>query len=295
MLVNTNDRVVIVAPASQLRSADSELLQEGVSLLESWGLVVDTLMPSQPHFYLAGKDEVRAGHLIDALCDVRYKVVFCLRGGYGSLRLARELEGLEGVTSKALVGFSDITTLHLIGRRYWPNVTLIHGPNIATKQLLGKEEHCDVTRKSLHNLLFSSEYQVREHVEFLKEGEGSGPLVGGCLTMVASSLGTDHALETADAILFLEDVGEAPFKIDRMLTQLKLAGLFNDVKGVVFGEMKNCADPYNDLRDVISDTLGMFNFPIAYGLRSGHGSVNLSLPLGAAVKLSSETQRLDTC
>lgn len=164
-------------------------------------------------------------------------------------------------------------------------MSLVHGPNLATREILGTGRACERNRLSLHRALFDPAQVVDETVEFLVPGSAEGRLVGGCLSLVASMLGTRFALSTEDAILFLEDVGEAPYRIDRMLTQLRIADVFAGVQGVVFGTMRNCKDAYNDVRDVIRDVLGGYKFPIAFGLESGHSETNLSLRLGALAQL----------
>jgi muramoyltetrapeptide carboxypeptidase len=106
--------------------------------------------------------------------------------------------------------------------------------------------------------------------------------------MVASAVGTDFAPRSSGTILFLEDTGEPPYRIDRMLTQLMHAGVFDQIHGVIFGEMRKCTDPYNDLKSVLLDLFDHFSFPVAFGLKSGHGDVNLSIRLGAVIEMDSD-------
>lgn len=289
MQLNRGDKVDIIAPASQLRGPDRDLLPGAVSLLESWGLRVRARVGEGHHFYLAGPDAVRAAHLNAALSDPDTRAVFCLRGGYGSPRLLPYLDTEMRPPRKLLVGYSDVTALHAAIGRIWPQIELIHGPNVATRQLLGEGPRCEMTRRSLFDALFSADRDVVARVEFLRPGRTRGLLVGGCLSMLVSVLGTRYALNTRGRILFLEDTGEAPYRIDRMVTQLRNAGKFKGVRGLVFGEMHNCKDPYNDLRTVICDLFQDAPFPVAFGLRSGHGEVSLSLRLGAATELNDET------
>ncbi|HRC60704.1 MAG TPA: LD-carboxypeptidase [Candidatus Propionivibrio aalborgensis] len=287
MVLKPGDGASIIAPASQLRGGEQGLLGAAVNLLESWGLRVFVRVDNTHHFYLAGPDAVRAEHLNTSLADTDTKVIFCLRGGYGCLRLLPYLNGDMSPPDKILVGYSDFTGLHLAARKLWPQVELIHGPNVATRQLIGDEIDCALTRQSLHNALFAPE-TVEEQVEFLRPGSAEGRLEGGCLSLVVATLGTKYALNTVDAILFLEDTGEAPYRIDRMLTHLRNAGKFEAVRGIVFGKMRNCTDPYNDLRDVLRDFFQDAPFPVAFGLNSGHGPSNLSLRLGTTAELISE-------
>jgi muramoyltetrapeptide carboxypeptidase len=288
MILKPGDGCSIVAPASQLRGGDQGLLPAAVVLLESWGLRVRVRTDKAHHFYLAGTDPARADQLNAALADPDTKVIFCTRGGYGSPRLLPYLKRETLPPPKILVGYSDITALHLAVRRLWPQIDVIHGPNVATHQLLGPEAECDLTRQSLHEALFSANRVLVEQLEFLRPGSAQGRLEGGCLSLVVSTLGTAYASRTRGAIVFLEDTGEAPYRIDRMLTQLGNAGKLDEVRGVVFGVMRNCKDPNNDLREVLKDFFRESAFPVAFGLRSGHGEVNLSLRLGARAELDSE-------
>src|SRR5436853_6221449 len=152
------DDVCIIAPASQFRGKDRGLLAEAVSLLESWRLHVDVRIDERHHFYLAGPDVVRASHLNLALADPDTKAIFCTRGGYGSYRLLRYLNFGMMPLPKFLVGHRDITTLHLGIGKLWPQVVSVHGPNIATRQLLGSEAACERNRQALHDALFAAKH-----------------------------------------------------------------------------------------------------------------------------------------
>jgi muramoyltetrapeptide carboxypeptidase len=288
MILKPNDKVAIVAPASQLRHNDQPMLAEAMEILEAWGLAVDLKIETDHQFYLAGSDQARASHLIGALEDEETRAIFCTRGGYGSPRLLRHLNGSVNPTSKFLIGYSDISALHLgIGNR-WPGVVRIHGPNVATKQFTGKDAISELNRKTLYDVLFDSEAKLEEKVEFLCPGVARGPLEGGCLSLISAVVGTKYMPNVKGSILFIEDVGEPPYKIDRMLTQLKNADLFNEVKGVVFGAMHNCSDPYNDLKAVLYDLFCEMQIPVAFGLPSGHGERNMALRLGALAELDNK-------
>ncbi len=292
MLLKPDDDVAIVGPASHLRGADHALLQEAITLLETWGLHVHPHLSGERHFYLAGTDSVRAEHLRSAMTDPQIRAIFCLRGGYGTTRLLPYLDRTMRLPQdKVIVGYSDVTALHAAVGRLWPHINLIHGPNVATRQLLGTAPGCELTRQSLHDALFAVDRSLAETVEFLRPGKASGRLLGGCLSILVSTLGTPYEPRTQGAILFLEDAGEAPYRIDRMVTHLRNARKFESVAGVVFGEMRNCKDPYNDLREVLNDLFKNSSFPVAFGLRSGHGDVNLSLRLGATAELDDENSR----
>jgi len=294
MKLCATDRVAVISPASQQRGKDRELLAEGISVLAGWGLAVINLSNEDPHLYLAATDGVRASSLIDALLDPSIKAIFCTRGGYGSQRLIPYVRELTEVPEKFLVGYSDITTLHSVAAVLWPNVVRVHGPNIATAQFLGSGDEGMQNRESLRSLLFASAGKRTETVEFLQGGHAIGPIEGGCLSLLASSVGTGFLLSMRGAIAFIEDTGEPPYRIDRMLTQLKNAGIFRDARGIVFGEMHRCADPYNNIKDVLRDVFQDFRGPIAFGLRSGHGPNNISLRLGQQVCLDSSSRSIAT-
>jgi muramoyltetrapeptide carboxypeptidase len=229
------DEVAIIAPASQLRSADKELLPAAVSLLESWGLRGQLHLEYGNYFYLAGPDSARVAHLHAALTDARVRASFCLRGGYGCPRLFPILNPDINPGQKLMIGYSDMTALHGAVARLWPQIEIVYGPNVATRQFLGQTMANEATRKSLHDLLFVPERPLIEKVEFLHPGIARGNLIGGCLSMFVTLVGTKYDPDTRGAILFLEDV----------------------------------------------------HVPIGFGLRSGHGEVNLSLRLGAPAEIDS--------
>lgn len=278
------DAVAIVAPASQVRSADTELSAAAAEVLGSWGLEVRWAVEDGHHFYLAGTDTDRARHLTEALVDPEIRAIFCARGGYGSARLLRHLDPDLRPAGKLLVGFSDVTALHAYFAEYYPDVSLLHGPNVATRQLLAETPDGAANRSALRAALFE-DYQVARQVEFLHGGSAEGELFGGCLSILVSLIGTPYLPKLSGKLLFLEDVGEQPYRVDRMLTQLRDSGTLNGVTGVVFSRMHECADPYNDIRDVIADVLAGTGVPVAFGLDSGHGPVHLPLPLGAPAVL----------
>jgi muramoyltetrapeptide carboxypeptidase len=291
LTLKPGDCATIIAPASPLRADDQGLLADAVTLLETWGLRVKLRVEEQAHFYLAGTDERRAAHLNAALADPETKAIFCACGGYGTPRLLPLMTASPEGRSKMLVGFSDITALHLGLAQLAPQLRLIHGPNIATRQILGTSESCRRNQEALQAALFDPAFALDEPVEMLVPGSAAGPLTGGCLSLVASLAGTDFAARCDGAILFLEDVGEAPYRVDRMLIQLRNAGAFRRLRGLVFGRMTNCTDAHNDLKDVLRDIFQGVPFPVALDLDCGHGAVNLPLVIGAVAEIDGAAGR----
>ena len=287
------DRVAVVAPAAQIPRTERELVGRGITLLESWGLRVDLRIEQGNRFYLAGDDSVRAAHLNAVLADDGIVAIFCMRGGYGSARILRLLDPTISSAPKFIVGYSDITTLHLGLPRMWPQIVPVHGPNLATPQLLGDGESSEANRRALHAALFSETWRFTSSAPFLRTGRARGPLIGGCLSLVVGTLGTPFAPRTEGRVLFLEDSGEAPYRIDRMLTHLRNAGVLESVAGIAFGSLRGCVDPYNNVNDVIRDLFSDLNIPVVVGLPCGHGETNLALRFGANVEMNSDTETGD--
>ena len=191
---------------------------------------------------------------------------------------------------KILVGYSDITTL-LCCMADSANFVTFHGPMVAKDFALTDGVDLDSWQKALGG---AEEWGIGEGsgAKPLSPGHAEGILYGGCLSMLAASLGTPHEIRTAGTILFVEDVATKPYQIDRMLMQLKLAGKLNDVRGIVFGEMLDCRqspDQEYTLEEVVLRVVGDLGVPVAFGLRSGHVSrANITLPIGVKARLTVE-------
>ncbi len=285
------DLVQIVAPASNLKA---DYLTRGVAELTALGFRVKydpTILEKDR--YTAGTDERRRRELMDAFTDPAVKAVWAARGGYGVMRLLGQLdENVLRAHPKIFIGYSDLTALHLYLYQRFDWVTF-HGP-LAAKDLAGGERHYD--KITLLNALTKAEPMgeiVTAGTEVLHRGATvSGRLLGGCLSLLTAMMGTPDELDTSDAILFLEDTGTRPYQLDRMLQQLKLAGKFDSVRAIVFGEMSNCVQHVEQgytLQEVLRDLTAELRIPVLFGLRSGHSELgNLTLPLGVQATLDSE-------
>ena len=291
--LRAGDAVAIVAPASNLKA---DYLARGVAELERLGFraryepgILDKAR------YTAGDDRRRAAELTRAFADPEIKAVWAARGGYGSMRLFNMLdEDLIGRSPKIFIGYSDMTALSLYFYRRFGWVTF-HGP-MAAKDLAGGEEHYD--RETLIKAISvaSPPGEIRSNkTEMLHRGAGgrvTGRLLGGCLSLITAMMGAPDELDTRGSILFLEDTATRPYAIDRMLQQLKLAGKFEEVRGVVFGEMTDCvqhADQGYRIQDVLAECTADLNIPVMFGLPSGHSpSGNLTLPLGVTATLDAD-------
>jgi len=284
------DTIAIVAPAAHLPHKESHVLDEGVRLLESQGFRVfyDRAIFDE-HLYLAGRDEERARVLMEAVRNPGVQAIIGIRGGYGSQRILPFLdERLMRKHPKIFVGSSDLTSLIIFLQTRCSLVTF-YGPMAASRQFQGE---------NLRALLDTLQGRLTPSLtgEPLKPGLARGPLVGGCLTSIIHSLGTPYEVDLEDGILLAEDVNEAPYRIDRMLTHLRNAGKLKRIRGVVFGNMPGCdleGAQEGLLRRVILDVFDSMDIPILFKAPVGHGLRNLTVPLGVEALLDGVSGRLE--
>lgn len=284
------DLIHIVAPSSPF---DKTAFLAGVNILQKWGFRVfyeESIFSKQP--FLAGTDTVRAKQLKKALTNKKAKAILFARGGYGSARVLKTLGEInfKTTTPKLVLGYSDITSLliPLAQKHNWP---CFYGPVVA-KDLAPNTKA--FTSQSLQQALTSPKALGKiqhKNLIFLKKGQAEAKISGGCLTLINTSLKTPWEIKTKDRILFIEDTGEKPYAIDRLLTQLKLAGKLNQIKGVVVGSLLG-PNPDTHYQDVILDQFKEFDFPIAYGFPAGHGVDKLSFPLEAKIKMNSKNKSI---
>jgi muramoyltetrapeptide carboxypeptidase len=278
------DLIGVVAPAG---AVDESSLSAGVLMLEQAGFRVRVGAAARTQSgYLAGTDHERAADLHDMFCDAAVKAIFVARGGYGSGRLLPLLDSAVARSHpKILVGHSDLTFL-LNELVQHAELVTFHGPMVC-----GFAQQADGVGRLLAMLSGERPGWHQPAQAVVQPGTAEGTLIGGCLSALVSTLGTPYAVETRSRILFLEDVNEKPFRIDRMLTQLRQAGRLDGVAGVVFGEMDGCVAAPTErvsVRDVITQAFAGAPYPVAFGLPSGHGSGTLTLPLGVRARLAGE-------
>ena len=280
------DKVGIVAPASNVKR---EMLEAGCDGLRRAGydpFYFESIL--ERDLYFAGSAQRRARELEDMFVRDDIRAIVCARGGYGSNYLPLLLDPTKIVSHpKILVGYSDIATL-LCCISDSANFVTFHGPMAAKDFAVAGGVDLDSWQNAMGGV---TEWEIGEGsgARPLAPGEGEGILYGGCLSMLAASLGTPHEIRTAGTILFVEDIATKPYQIDRMLMQLKLAGKLKDVRGIVFGEMMDCRQsPTQDytLEEVILRIVEDLRIPVAVGLRSGHVSrANITLPIGVKARL----------
>jgi len=283
------DTVGIVAPAGPV---NRQQLEAGALALQELGLVpVFSQGIFERELYFAGGVRRRVDELHEMFRLPEVKAIICARGGYGSNHLLPHLNlGLIAKNPKIFCGYSDLTTL-LTHFHDTLGFVGFHGPMLAKDFARPEGVHLkSFSCASSGQPQWSISNSDSPAMEVICEGEAEGKLYGGCLSLLVASLGTPYEIQTEDTILFLEDLGEWPYRIDRMLMHLKYAGKLEKVRGIVFGEMLECAPPADSgytLEQVITSVLGDLKIPIAFGLRSGHVSAeNITLPIGVRARLT---------
>ncbi len=290
------DTVAIVAPSGIVK--DHSTIDKAIVLLDSWGLkaiVGKHIFDNGFHF--ASSDTNRLADLQTALDNTEVKAIWCARGGYGTVRIIDQLDFTAFKENpKWVIGYSDITVLH--NHINNQGITSIHG--MMPVNLSNPMEQIQPSVDSLKIALFGEELSYEfQGSQYNKLGTVSGQLVGGNLTLLENSLGTASAIDTTDKILFIEEIGEYKYHIDRMLWALKRNGYFENCKGVLIGDMSNI--PQNDpnfgqeIEEIILNIVKGYNIPIAFNFPAGHGDVNQAICLGSKVELiiNSETSTLN--
>ena len=278
--LKANDKVVILSPSGKIESQWVEGLK---AMLESYGLVVSVA----EHAFcakgrFAGTDNDRVQDLQKAINDAQVKAIFCSRGGYGLARIIDKIDfsALKSA-AKWIVGFSDVTALHNVLSRV--GVASIHG--IMAKHITLRAEGLD----NLMAMLFGENvgYEVASH-EMNKVGEASGQLIGGNLSVLYGLRGTLFDLDYKGKILFIEDLGERLYHIDRMMQNLRLGGVFEQISGLVVGQFTDIDEDdsfsggvYGVIRDAVKD----YNIPVCFNFPAGHVDNNQPLKMGANYKL----------
>jgi muramoyltetrapeptide carboxypeptidase len=282
--LSPGDALRIVAPSGPF---DEASFDAGVAFLRTrYEVRVDDEVRAKKG-YLAGDDARRLAELRRALDEEGTRAIVCARGGFGATRLLGGLDVAQVAhAKKLLVGFSDVTALHALWAR--ARVGSLHGPMVAW---LGRAT--DDARADWAAALEGRTLHARGLRAFAR-GRTEGILLGGNLAVLASLVGTPYAPPLEGVVLFLEEVGEAPYRIDRMITQLRHARWFDGVRAVVLGDLVRCApgDHGVTAEEVIAERLGDLGVPVLAGLCAGHGETNHALPFGARVVVDADAGTL---
>lgn len=281
------DQVAIIATARKVQRND---LKPAINLLKSWGLeVVIGKSIGLENNQFAGSDKERADDLQSQINNPNIKAIWCAKGGYGSVRILDFVDFTSLLKQpKWLIGYSDVTAIH-------SELQKIGLCSLHAQMCLGFEDKTEETMASLKSVLFGEKvkYETQAH-QFNQFGQAEGRLVGGNLSMIYSLCGSPSAIDPDNAILFLEDLDEYLYHIDRMMQNLERNGYFRKLKGVIIGGMTDMNDntvPFGKTaEEIISETLQAYDFPVLFNFPAGHISDNRALVLGQKVTLEVNTK-----
>jgi muramoyltetrapeptide carboxypeptidase len=287
--LRSGSRIGIIAPAG---SVDRVSVQAGVEAIRAEGFEVEC----SPNLfavdgYLAGKAQARAQDLQDFFIRADIDAIFCARGGFGSVQLLPFLNSNLGGHPKIFVGYSDVTTL-LNWLCQSCHMVTFHAPMVAMDIARGLSNQ---SKSHFWQLLDGTLANWKRTLgEAIRPGQAEAAMMGGCLSLLVTSLGTPFEIDTGGKLLFLEDVGEKPYRIERMLTHLKMAGKLEHVAGVVLGDFINCeGEGPRDLKEIVTEIFRDANYPVVMGLPSGHGTENIALPFGVKMRLDAAAAELE--
>lgn len=291
--LKSGDTIAIIAPSGVLNNRN-QAIENAKKLIIEWGLVPiigNNIYKKNYHF--AGNDKERFDDLQWAFDHKNIKAIWCARGGYGSIRIVDKLNFDQFKKyPKWLIGYSDITVLH--NKLNNLGFETIHGMMAVNMEENQKEIIESI--ESLKNCLFGKlkSYHINNN-KYNRIGKSSGILVGGNLTLLASQLGSNSEIDTKNKILFIEEIGEYKYHIDRMLQSLKRAGFFDNCNGVIIGDMSeikiNSPSWGSSVNELIYDVLKPYKFPISFGIQSGHLKHNKSLIFGRNIDLDVKSSK----
>ena len=287
------DCIGLVAPSSP---TSTEKVIRSKEKLEELGFKVKIGESCYGRYgYLAGKDSLRAGDLNSMFRSSDIDGIMCIRGGYGSPRILDKIDYcMIKKNPKIFIGYSDITAIHMALNQICGLITF-HGPMASSDMLVDFD---DFTRESLIKCIISEDFigliqnPKKQEIKALVSGHAEGALIGGNLSLIAATLGTPYEIDTRGKILFIEDIDEEPYSIDRMLTQLALAGKLDDALGFILGDWNNCkaktSQPSLTLIEVFTDLIISLGKPTVCNVRAGHCKPMVTLPLGSKVLLNAD-------
>ncbi|WDV44957.1 LD-carboxypeptidase [Clostridiaceae bacterium M8S5] len=295
------DTIAIIAPSSPVKNHRYINLLNDV--LECYGLN-PIMYPScyAKHGFLAGNDSLRAKDINDAFADKYVNGILCIKGGYGTPRLLPLLD-YETIrrNPKVFMGYSDITGLHMVLNQICRMVTF-HGP-VGMSDCFVKNKMDEYTKKSIINNIFKTDVigsvknPIGEEIITINDGQTYGEIIGGNLSLLVSTLGSPYEIDTRGKILFIEDVGEMYYRLDRMFNSLALAGKFKDCNGIILGTWNKCEKEYEDfslsLETIIDEIIKPYNKPTINNFRAGHIHPQATIAFGTKVRLNATTKEIE--
>ncbi|WP_156290889.1 S66 peptidase family protein [Oceanobacillus salinisoli] len=288
------DTIGVIAPAGPPELAN---IKQAIPFFENLGLHVQLgKHVEQVHGYLAGSDEQRLEDFHQMIADPHINAIIFARGGYGTGRIVPGIDyDLVKNNSKIIWGYSDITYLHTAIRQLTGLVTF-HGPMVASD--IGKEDFDEFSGSMFKQLFEPTHLAYSEDISplhVLSTGKAKGQLVGGNLSLIASTMGTPYEIDMIDKILLIEDIGEEPYRVDSMLNQLKLSGKLAEAAGIIVGDFANTETKLSSsltLEEVFLDYFANLDIPVMSGFQIGHCIPHFAVPLGAEATLSTDEKAL---
>lgn len=292
------DTIGLIAPSSPTSKENVEKAKE--KLMEMGFKVKMGKSPYETYGYLSGTDEIRANDINEMFSDSEVDGIICLRGGYGTPRIL-DLIDYEIIKNnpKVFVGYSDITGLHIAFNQKGDLVTY-HGPMAVSDMI---ENFSDFSKENLLNTIMKNEAIGKlsnpegEKISTINGGIGEGTILGGNLSLIVSTLGTPYEIDVKGKILFIEEIGEDTYKIDRMINQLRLSGKLKECEGIVLGDFKNCEVSKHPetltLEQIFNDHIKPTGKPTIYNLQAGHCEPMVTLPFGVAARLDADKREVE--
>ena len=292
--VKKGDVIGIVAPAS---AVSAERKEKCIEALENLGFKVktsDNLTASKGGF-MAGDEKLRGQLFNEMFADNEVKAIICLRGGDGANRVCEFIDrDIIRKNPKFFMGYSDITSLHLIMNQEC-NLVTYHGPMVSSNIV---EFNDDAKKAFFEALEVNDVYEYKEpdgyEIGVAREGKAEGVITGGNLTVMCASIGTPYQIQTDGKILFIEEIGSHIGNVDRLLYQLRNAGLLNNLKGIILGQFEGGL--YDDENykepEAVLDAIGDIDIPVMYNIQSGHGEPMITIPLGSICEMNTENKSI---
>lgn len=291
------DTIGIIAPASptineNIKAAEDKLIELGFKVKVGKS-------PYERYGYLSGTDSTRANDINEMFMDKEIKAIICIRGGYGTPRIL-ELLDYEAIKKnpKIFVGYSDITALHIAFTQKC-NLVTYHGPMLSSDMI---KDFSEFSKDELFKTLMDPEPLGKisnpqgEEVVTINGGIAEGTIIGGNLSLIVATIGTPYEIDVKGKLLFIEEIGEEPYKIDRMLNQLRLSGKLEDASGIILGDFNNCESGKHEenltLSQVIDDHIKPLKKPTIYNLQAGHCDPMVTLPFGVMARLDADKGEL---
>lgn len=291
------DTVGIIAPASP--TTEERVKKAHDKLIEMGFKVKMGKSPYERYGYLSGSDNIRAEDINEMFRDKEVDGIICIRGGYGTPRIL-DLLDYEAIKNnpKVFVGYSDITALHIAFTQIADLVTY-HGPMVASDMIGNFSEF---SKDNLYKAIMETDPIGKisnppgEEIITINGGIAEGNIIGGNLSLIVDTIGTPYEIDVKGKILFIEEIGEEPYNIDRMLNQLRLAGKLHDAVGIILGDFNNCVSEKHDenltLEQVIEDHIKPVGKPTIFNLQAGHCEPMVTIPFGVRARLDADKKEL---